>query len=291
MNSSPIISIVLPTYNRANLISETIESVINQSYTNWELIVIDDGSTDDTQKVVTSFQDSRIHYYFIEHSANLGKVRNEGIRKATGEFIAFLDSDDLWKPHKLERQHSLLQMHPQASFIFSNGDQFGENVTPTPVLENFFVGQIFHPFLLHGRFIYYVPSLLFRKDLLRKIPLLDEKLKSASDILFFLRMTNEVQGVFTNESMVQIRKHSHNHSNEMESVADDEYLSVLTILFAENRLSKQDHSFLKSKTLYQQGVNFLGSKDFQKARRKFFECLRHRPMRWRVWVRIMQTFI
>lgn len=291
MNSSPLISIVLPTYNRANLISETIESVINQSYTNWELIVIDDGSTDKTQEVVMAFHDSRIHYYLIEHSGNLGKVRNEGIHKSSGELIAFLDSDDLWNSNKLERQLSLLEQYTQASFAFSNGDQFGENTTPTPALENFFVGQIFMPFLFEGRFIYYVPSLLFRKDVLSKVPLLNENLRSACDILFFLQLAHQVQGLFTNEALVKIRKHSTNHSREMEHMADEEYLIVLKILFKEDRLTKRQYSLLTSKANYRQGVQSLNQRDFKKARLKFIESLKHRPIQWRAWIRIFQTII
>src|SRR6478609_11561206 len=120
-----LVSIIVPTYNRAHLIGETIQSVIDQSYKNWELIIVDDGSADNTNERIEKFNDKRIRFHRVEHSGVLGKVRNAGINFSKGELIAFLDSDDLWMPNKLEHQLSLMKDYPQASFIFGNGQQFG----------------------------------------------------------------------------------------------------------------------------------------------------------------------
>ena len=102
----PLVSVVIPTYNRADLIPRAIASVSSQSYQNFEIIVVDDNSQDDTEKVVREIanQDSRISYH--RHSSNLGgsAARNTGIKQATGKYIAFLDSDDIWLPQKLELQ-------------------------------------------------------------------------------------------------------------------------------------------------------------------------------------------
>lgn len=98
-----LVSIIMPAYNAENFISESIESVIGQTYANWELIIVDDGSTDNTRNVVHSYinQDSRIHYFFQEN-ARQAKARNTGIKNSKGDIIAFLDADDLWLPQKLE---------------------------------------------------------------------------------------------------------------------------------------------------------------------------------------------
>src|SRR5687768_5708706 len=110
MNSmvSPLVSIIIPTYNRENLIGESIQSVLDQTYTNWELIIIDDGSEDGTHQVVTGFRDKRISYYLIAHCGIFGKVRNEGLRRSNGKYVAFLDSDDLWCEDKLQVQVDLM---------------------------------------------------------------------------------------------------------------------------------------------------------------------------------------
>ena len=92
-----MISIITPTYNRADLISETIRSVLAQSYSDFEWIIVDDGSEDETEIIVKGFNDLRIKYFILPHSARLPFIRNYGVKKAKGDYIALMDSDDLWK--------------------------------------------------------------------------------------------------------------------------------------------------------------------------------------------------
>ena len=101
---NPAVSVVLPTYNRAALLGRAIRSVLRQSYTNFELLVIDDGSTDETPNVVAGFRDPRIRYISLAHNTGAGAARNVGIRMARGKFLAFQDSDDEWLPSKLAKQ-------------------------------------------------------------------------------------------------------------------------------------------------------------------------------------------
>ncbi len=116
---SPAVTVVVPTYNRADLIAETLESVRAQTFTDWECIVVDDGSTDDTRSVVEEFvaRDPRFRYVWQEnHSAS--SARNHGLRLARGEFIAFLDSDDLFEPDRLEWQVEALRRDPEAVLAY-----------------------------------------------------------------------------------------------------------------------------------------------------------------------------
>ena len=106
---NPVVSIVLPTYNRAALLGRAIRSVLKQSYTDFELLVIDDGSTDQSSNVVAGFRDRRIKYISLEHNTGAGAARNVGIRIAKGKFLAFQDSDDEWMPSKLVKQMSAFE--------------------------------------------------------------------------------------------------------------------------------------------------------------------------------------
>jgi glycosyltransferase involved in cell wall biosynthesis len=106
---NPAVSVILPTYNRAALLGRAIRSVLGQSYTNFELIVIDDGSTDETYGVMNGFRDRRIKYISLEHNTGAGAARNVGIRMARGKFLAFQDSDDEWLPSKLAKQMSVFE--------------------------------------------------------------------------------------------------------------------------------------------------------------------------------------
>ena len=108
---NPKISVIIPTYNRGNLIENTIKGVINQTYTDWELLIVDDGSTDNTKEIVGEFikNDKRIKYFYEENSGCPSVPRNLGIEKASGEYVAFLDSDDEWFPTKLEKQLAVFE--------------------------------------------------------------------------------------------------------------------------------------------------------------------------------------
>lgn len=118
--SDPKVSVIIPTYNRAHLLlPRAVKSVLNQTFTDFELIIVDDASTDNTKEVVESFNDSQIRYMRHEQNKGGGAARNTGIEKARGEFIAFLDSDDEWMKEKLERQIAAFsQANPRIGFIF-----------------------------------------------------------------------------------------------------------------------------------------------------------------------------
>jgi len=114
------VTAIIPTYNRAYLIENTIQSVFNQTYPHWDLIVVDDGSTDDTVSILNKFDRQRITYLPIPHSGMPAIARNEGIKVAQGEYIAFLDSDDQWLPEKLEKQIAVLKKHLDVGLVHAN---------------------------------------------------------------------------------------------------------------------------------------------------------------------------
>jgi glycosyltransferase involved in cell wall biosynthesis len=123
--SKPTISVIMPAYNAEKYISESINSVIDQTYTNWELIIIDDGSTDNTFHIIQPFltQDNRIKYVFQSNSGQ-GKARNRGLLEAKGELIAFLDADDLWITNKLDIQVEDMNNSPEVDLLFSGAKAF-----------------------------------------------------------------------------------------------------------------------------------------------------------------------
>ena len=119
MTNNPGISIILPTYNRAHLLPRAIQSVLNQDYQDWELLIWDDGSSDETEQVVATYTDERIKYHFdTNHGA--AYARNRAVEKASMDFLAFLDSDDEWKPEKLTRQVTALNSHPEIDVLFTD---------------------------------------------------------------------------------------------------------------------------------------------------------------------------
>ncbi len=122
-----LVSIITPAYNASKYIAETISSVQNQTYTTWELIIVDDGSTDNTSEVIKPFlKDTRIKYFY-QTNGKQGKARNHAIKQAKGTYIAFIDADDLWANNKLEQQVLLMTNDPKIDIVYSQGYLFSEN--------------------------------------------------------------------------------------------------------------------------------------------------------------------
>ena len=127
-----LVSIIMPTYNCARFIRESIDSVLAQTYTNWELIIVDDSSTDNTAEMVANFNDPRIHYLRNEQNEGAALTRNKALRAAKGRYIAFLDSDDLWHPDKLERQIAFMEQNGYA-FTYHEYTEIDESSKPLGV--------------------------------------------------------------------------------------------------------------------------------------------------------------
>jgi teichuronic acid biosynthesis glycosyltransferase TuaG len=189
---SPLVSIIIPTYNSYKFIAEAINSVLSQTYSKWELHIIDDGSTDETKTLVLKYtkKDLRIKYYYQSNKGQAA-ARNTGILNSTGLFIAFLDSDDIWMDNKLELQLKI-QMQYDADFVFSAAQHFSETSTITSLA--------FHQKgILHGSSFFIDlfqrcpisnSSVLLKRDILNKTGLLDEsvQLKGTEDWDLWLRI-------------------------------------------------------------------------------------------------------
>jgi len=125
------VSVVIPTYNRAGTVIDAVRSVLAQHFEDFELIVVDDGSTDDTEARVAAIADDRLRYIAGQH-AGVSAARNLGVRRATGSVIAFLDSDDVWRPDKLAREVDVLTKHPEVDAVFSDLEKrHGDQVVPS----------------------------------------------------------------------------------------------------------------------------------------------------------------
>lgn len=165
-----MISIIMPAYNAAHHIEESIKSVIGQTYTDWELIIIDDCSTDNTRQIVQSYvqQHSNIHYYKNKENCGVAHSRNRGVKIAAGEWIAFLDSDDCWNPKKLELQLGLA-LTKDAQLLFTGSAFMDENSQP---LDYYLPAPatVSYKELLKQNVIS-CSSVMIRKELIQKYPM------------------------------------------------------------------------------------------------------------------------
>lgn len=182
-----IISIIIPVFNGERTIQDTIKSVLNQTFSDFELLIINDGSQDSTLQIISTFKDSRLQV-FSYPNAGLAASRNRGIALAKGEYISFIDADDLWTANKLEAQLKALQENPHAAVAYSwtnHIDEFGNFFRPGPDLT--FNGDVYEKLLLSD-FVGSGSNPLIRTHAFIKVGNFDESLNSAEDWDMWLRL-------------------------------------------------------------------------------------------------------
>jgi glycosyltransferase involved in cell wall biosynthesis len=204
MSEGPLVSIILPTYNRAHFLPEAVGSVLAQTYRNWELIVVDDGSTDHTREVAEGYGDERIRYLY---QANKGcsAARNLGIKNSRGEFIAFLDSDDMWLPERLEVGMRAFEEHPSAGMVCSGCYRVGndgavvcESKADLPVIP---FEELQVRYAIPGG----TPSVTVRMAALEEVGLFDESLARNEDWDLWLRLARRFEIRAVARPLVKIR--------------------------------------------------------------------------------------
>ncbi len=198
MNSMPLVSIIVPAFNCADYITDSIESALEQDYPNKEIIVIDDGSTDSTPEVLSGF-DGKITLIQQQNSGS-AVARNTGIQAAKGDFIAFLDSDDLWFPGKLTLQVEYLNAHPDIGLVYHDWMVWEMNQEGTypplcapelpvgkPETDNSNSGWIYER--LFSESIIHTTSAMLRRDLVEKAGLFDTELRKGQDYEYWFRIS------------------------------------------------------------------------------------------------------
>jgi len=217
------VSAIIPTFNRAGLLVEAIDSVLRQTRVPEEIVVVDDGSTDNTEQVVSGYG-GRVRY-IRQTNAGPAAARNRGIREASSQFIALLDSDDLWEMNRLASQLAVLATHPELDVLFGLESKFtheaqhdGCEIKDRFVLEtlNSATVTVTDPFglLVRENFIP-TSSVLFRKDCIPTVGLIDESLPQAEDYDFWLRFAlHGYRFGFVNGVMCYRRQHEGNLVNQ-----------------------------------------------------------------------------
>ena len=207
----PIVSVLIPTYNGAATLAETLASVFAQSFADFEVIVIDDGSTDATPDVLAAAGDSRLRVV-RQPNAGISAARNRGIAEARGEFIALLDHDDLWPADKLAWQVAALQADPAAVMAYGWTEQFGEGGGPAPI-PHAPAGEVGDAFLRHN-WIASPGQTLIRADALRTVGGFDPTLWGADDWDLYVRLAAAGPFVYQPKIALLYRIHATNSSRD-----------------------------------------------------------------------------
>lgn len=207
-----VISVIVPAYNAAKFLPKSIESILNQTYKNVEVTVVDDGSTDNTELVVKKYP---VEYIKIEHTGGAAIPRNVGVKNAKGELVAFLDADDIWLPKKLEEELKFMQ-RGKFDLVHCDGeviDEFGKTIRKT-LHKDIKVpsGKVFAD-LYRGNFIV-TSSVIVKRTCFDKVGLFDKKMHVVEDYDLWLRMAQMFRLGYLNKRLLKYRDYEGSFSDE-----------------------------------------------------------------------------
>jgi glycosyltransferase involved in cell wall biosynthesis len=212
-------SVIIPTFNRAAFLREAIDSVLAQTEKDFELIVVDDGSTDHTRELVAKYGD-RLRY-FSQPNAGASAARNCGIRHAAGKFITFLDSDDLWLPKKLARQMQWMAAHPNLLLCYTDEIWIRRGVRVNQKLIHAKAGGWIYPLCL-PRCIISPSSVLMRRELFDAVGWFDEQLPVCEDYDLWLRVASRFEVGFIPEPLI-VKRGGHSDQLSQREWGNDRY--------------------------------------------------------------------
>ncbi len=231
MNATgPLVSILIPTYNYGAYLADAIDSVLAQTVSDYEIVVVDDGSTDDTAEIAARYPQVR---YLRQENAGVGAARERGRLAARGRYLAFIDADDLWHPRKLEKQLAYLEAHPDCRIVFTLFENFYER----PELERDPVAKQIHDIV----FRQYMASCLMDASLFGEFGGFDTSMRSGEDTVFITKLT--VHQVDTSCCLDEVLYYRRLHGANLtlhNGVADDrKMLAIIARALREKRGGKR----------------------------------------------------
>jgi glycosyltransferase involved in cell wall biosynthesis len=263
------VSVIIPTYNRAKFIQSAINSVLNQTFQDYEIIIVDDGSIDNTESIVKRFSCENIKY--IRHNGNKGEAesRNTGVKNSKTELIAFLDDDDEWLPEKLQAQIELMnQFGKQVGCIYTgfieidtdNGSILGKSVPQKR-------GDIYDDLLIEN--CVYTPStVLVRSECFKNVGLFDTNIKFGTDYDMWIRISREYQFECIRDPLVKYNVHQSRLSGDYEKFIEGQE----TILRKYGEILSK-HKKAKSRHLFELGLAYCETDRASKGRKALMKAI------------------
>lgn len=260
--SNPLVSVIIPTYKRTNFLKLTLESIKSQSFQDFEIVVIDDGTPTDSNEVLCAKFD-KVKYIKIKNSGGPAQPRNIGIRAAKGKYIAFVDDDDLWLPTKLEKQVAVLENNPDFGLVHSCCEVIDENGNK----KNEIIGKPGSPDVKHGdvsmrmvgNWTLMMPTPIVRKNVIDQVGFFNEQMPSAGeDVEYWTRCSFVTKFYYLDEPLAEYRVHSQNISSVKENYRKLSFYlkEVLVQQRINKRISKNEYDALILKMCINQ-INYI----------------------------------
>jgi glycosyltransferase involved in cell wall biosynthesis len=275
---APLVTVVVTTHNRAELVPRAIKSVLDQTFGDYELIVVDDCSTDGTEAVVGEFHDSRVRY--IRHAAQRGlsAARNSGVRAGKGRYLAFLDDDDEWLPSKLEKQIGLLEGSPDdVAMVYCWLEYWGEQGVVRVRKPNL-RGNVF-PYVLTSQPLGNGSTLLVRRSVVDDVGEFDENLFRGIDGDFIRRVCSRYKVDYVREELVRVHlEHGHSRISDMDSAGIENAIRGEMAKLEKFRDVLDDYPRQTSTIHAKIGRHYAALGDWRRAFAHFFTGIRIHPL-------------
>jgi glycosyltransferase involved in cell wall biosynthesis len=291
---TPLVSVIVPTYNYAEFIGEAIKSVLDQTIQDFEILVIDDGSTDNTKEVVLSFGDKV--RYFYQSQQGPAKARNKGIVESKGEYIAFLDADDVWLPSKLEKQVNLFRSNPKLgmvvtdNFLFDDAGIYREYVNKKGYL---ITGDVVANIFINSGVV--TPTVMVRREVFDKVGLFEENLYIAEDDNMWIRIAAEYDVDIVDESLAKIRDHRGRTMRVSDKLIEsvEKNIELLSSKYGPKVASRIKPLAAKkyNQIYFSQGYGQFENGNYRQARAYFRKALKVNPGNKKTMIYIIATYI
>lgn len=203
------VSIIVPTFNRANMLRETLESILQQTFQDFEIIIMDNCSSDNTEPMINSYNDERIRYFKHQNHGILAINMNYGMKQARGEYIAFCDDDDLWMPDKLEKQIAEFQKDDQVALVCTNGIVFNENGDVGVAIKSKLTDRDFTMIALLWNNTVISSSILLKKSVINEVGMMDEEpeIFGAEEYSLWIRIAKIYKVKYIDLPLIKYRTH------------------------------------------------------------------------------------
>jgi glycosyltransferase involved in cell wall biosynthesis len=298
------VSVVIPTYNYARFLGEAIQSVLDQTYKDLEIIVVDDGSTDNTGEVVSSFTDARVKY-LRQENRGVAAAQNTGIKASHGEYISILGSDDLYLPQNLEDKVKVLDSHPDIGLVYSDAYLLDKNTGTT-------LGKLWrspkgpHPWfdpdratrqplkeiLYRGCFIMPQASMM-RRQVFAKVGYFDESLPTYEDWDLIIRILQHFSAELIDMPLLKLRQHDTNLTGNKEKMYQGA-VAAANKAIRSGSLSKEEFTFLRKRLVpqhFKYGRQALLEGREAAARKALFACIRLNPRKIKPYIYLVLSFL
>lgn len=293
LNRSPKVSVLMPSFNYARYLPLAINSVLAQSYSDLELIITDDCSTDESRQVVEQYRrlDDRIIPVLHDVNHGLARARNSGLAVSTGEFVALIDADDIWLPDKLKTQMERFQAQPELGLVHSDsaiidgdGNLTGKRFSALLHCKGQQTsGNLFE--VLCERNFLCVPTVILRREAIQYAGGFEENLRSLEDWVCWTKISHKYPFHYVDDALVHYRIHGAGLSSNPKGMAQNRVKAFQFLLASFSDIPLH----LRSKMLYSLGVSHLETSESREAAQAFIDSIRANPLQLRSWARYCQS--